>query len=505
MTAHNNEEEQLRAVAMENAKSVLAARQRSERELLQANEALKYRTEELARAKERFENIFKYAAVGMAVMDTSGRLILANPRLCEILGYSSEELLAVGFQQLTHPEDRAEDLDMMPRLLSGEIPVYRREKRYRRKDGTFVWGHLTVSVELNVANDPVSFLAVILDITDRKLAEQTLRESEARYRSALAAGRMGAWETDLVTGTRIWSEEAMELFGLTLADGRGQAGGDGDEFRLSLHPDDRHLAKKFHELADRQDSFPAEYRIVRPDGSIRWLSGRGQVVARSPEGRAHRLVNVVVDITDRKVAENHIQFLMREISHRSKNLLAVVQSIAFQTARTAGTMDEFQTRFSQRLQGLAASHDLLVHREWQGAALDDLVRDQLSSFVEIGGPRLNASGPDVFVSPEAAESIGLALHELATNAVKYGAWSAPAGRVAVSWILEHGSGGRQLRLRWVEEGGPQPEPPSRKGFGHVVFERIVANALRGKVTMDFAPSGLNWELSIPTSNLVNER
>ncbi|HEY5322275.1 MAG TPA: PAS domain-containing protein, partial [Caldimonas sp.] len=127
--------------------------------------------------------------------------------------------------------------------------------------------------------------------------ETALREREARYRSALHAGRMGSWETDFVAGTRTWSKEGMALFGLELPEGRGQVGGDGDEYAAALHPDDRHLATDFHALADRQDSFFAEYRIVHPDGTVLWLSGRGLVMSRGPDGRAERLVSIMADVS----------------------------------------------------------------------------------------------------------------------------------------------------------------------------------------------------------------
>jgi len=137
----------------------------------------------------------------------------------------------------------------------------------------------------------------------RDPVETALRESEARYRLALTAGRMGSWETDLVAGTRTWSKEGMDLFGLDLPEGRGRVGGDADEYQAALHPDDRHLAADFHALADRQDSFIAEYRIVRPDGTTLWLSGRGLVVARGPDGRAQRLVSIMADVSERRQVE----------------------------------------------------------------------------------------------------------------------------------------------------------------------------------------------------------
>jgi two-component sensor histidine kinase len=385
MAADEDEEQLLRSVALQNAKSILAARQRAERELVESKEALERKTEELAQANRR------------------------------------------------------------------------------------------------------------------------LRENEARYRLALKAGRMGTWETDFVTGTRTWSDEGMALFGLTLANGRGHIGGEADEFRSALHPADRHLVQHFHQLAEKQDSFAAEYRIVQPGGKILWLAGRGQVVARGADGKALRLVNIVTDITERKAAEDHIQLLMREISHRSKNLLSVVQAIASQTVRTADTMEEFETRFGRRLQGLAASHDLLVHEGWRGAPLAELVRQQLAPFAGTRSSRLELAGPDVVVTTEAAQAIGLALHELATNAIKYGALAGTTGKVTVSWAFDNnGAECRQLRLSWVERGGPPVMPPAGKGFGHVVIESLVAQSVNGKVAMTFDPQGLSWTLSMPETNLVSE-
>jgi PAS domain S-box-containing protein len=336
-------------------------------------------------------------------------------------------------------------------------------------------------------------------------ANRRLRESEALYSTALAAGRMGTWETDLVTRTRLWTKEGMALFGLKLADGRGRVGGEDDEYRSALHPDDRHLMQEFHELANRQDSFTSEYRVVRPDGTMLWLRGRGQVTARAPDGKAERMVSIVTDVTERKATEDHIQFLMHEISHRSKNLLMVIQSIARRTARTAGTMEEFENRFERRLQGLAASHDVLVRENWHGAPLANLVRQQLVPFAEIQSSRFEVAGPEVVITAEAAQAIGLAIHELATNAIKYGALSESGGKVSVSWTFDGNAGAPgPLLLNWIERGGPPVSPPLRKGFGHVVIGEMVERSLGGKVAMEFASDGLQWRVSIPAANLVSE-
>jgi PAS domain S-box-containing protein len=341
-----------------------------------------------------------------------------------------------------------------------------------------------------------------LELKTQELSEanRQLHESQALYRSALSAGRMGTWETDLVAKTRLWTPEGLALFGINLPDGRGHVGGLQDEYWSALHPDDRHLMQKFHELAEKQDSFTSEYRVVWPDGTILWLRGHGQVVARTPEGKAHRLVSVVADVTERKGAEDHAQFLMHELSHRSKNLLTVIQAIARSTARTTTTIGDFENRFGRRLQGLAASHDVLIRNSWQGAPIANLIRHQLVPFVDIQSSRIELVGPDIVVTPEATQAIGLAIHELATNAVKYGALSVPAGKVDICWKFDRNS--RELLLKWVEQGGPIVNPPSRNGFGHIVIHKMIESSLDATVALEFATQGLEWSVTIPETNLV---
>jgi two-component sensor histidine kinase len=224
-----------------------------------------------------------------------------------------------------------------------------------------------------------------------------------------------------------------------------------------------------------------------------------------PDGTAHRLVSIVADVTDRKAAEDHVQFLMHELSHRSKNLLAVIQSISRRTARTTTTMEEFENRFGRRLQGLAASHDVLVRNSWQGAPLADLMRQQLMPFMDIQSSRVELSGPDIVVTAEAAQAIGLAIHELATNAIKYGAHSVPEGKVGISWSFDDTSlASRELLLKWVERGGPRVVPPSRNGFGHLVINEMIERSLNAKVALGFVAHGLEWSVSMPATNLVIE-
>jgi two-component sensor histidine kinase len=422
------------------------------------------------------------------------------------------------------PEVVSELIPLQEAILAGESPgVYSEDRSLtiRRRGMSWETAHFTVSY--SPVPDPSSptgiggVLVTAVETSERLRVEkalelkthelfeanQQLQNGQALYRSALAAGRMGTWETDLVAKTRLWTPEGMALFGINLPGGRGQVGGVQDEYWSALHPDDRHLMPKFHDLADNQDSFTSEYRVVWPDRTTLWLRGHGRVVARTPNGKAHRLVSIVADVTDRKAAEDHAQFLMHELSHRSKNLLAVIQSISRRTARTATTMEEFESRFGRRLQGLAASHDVLVRNSWQGAPLADLMRQQLMPFLDIQSSRVELTGPYVVVTAEATQAIGLAIHELATNAIKYGALSVPAGKVKISWAFDgEPLAPRELLLKWVEHGGPRVVPPSRKGFGHLVIGEMIERSLNTKVALEFFPHGLEWSISIPATNLV---
>ena len=219
-------------------------------------------------------------------------------------------------------------------------------------------------------------------------------------------------------------------------------------------------------------------------------------------GRVVGISSIVRDIGERKAREKHIEFLMRELSHRSKNLLAVVQAIAGQTARYSNSMNEFQTRFSERLHAMARAQDLLVARNWEGAQLCDLVRSQMAPFTEDVSARIEMKGPEFDLRPDAVHSLTLALHELATNAAKYGALSVPDGRVAVDWQVTDAGPDSRFRMSWCEHDGPPVTPPERKGVGHVVIADRVGNALRGQVELRFESTGLCWMLDAPAASVI---
>jgi PAS domain S-box-containing protein len=239
---------------------------------------------------------------------------------------------------------------------------------------------------------------------------------------------------------------------------------------------------------------------VEEAGGPRWYDLHIESL-RDIGGATIGLTGAAVDVTERKENERHLRLLMRELTHRSKNLLAVIQAMARQTARHAGTTDDFVDQFSARLQALARSHDLLGQESWHGASLNDMVRSQLGHHLDRDSSQVSVTGPDILLRPEAAQNLGLALHELSTNAAKFGALSVPGGHVAIAWARRSDEKGGGIRLEWKETGGPPVSKPEGRGFGSLVIERNLSRALDGEVSLEFAPTGLICRVTVPEQHL----
>jgi PAS domain S-box-containing protein len=223
---------------------------------------------------------------------------------------------------------------------------------------------------------------------------------------------------------------------------------------------------------------------------------------RNEAGDVVGLTCASVDVTERKEGEAHLRLLLRELTHRSKNLLAVIQAMARQTARHTGSVDSFLSRFGARLQALAASHDLLVRESWYGASLGELIRSQLGGYLDAPVTQVSIEGPAIALKPEAAQNLGLALHELAVNAAKFGALSVPNGRVTITWSQRDHGDDNSVELDWHEQLGSKVKVRRRKGFGSMVIERNLARALDAEVNLKFDPSGLRCHIVIPASQIL---
>jgi PAS domain S-box-containing protein len=279
------------------------------------------------------------------------------------------------------------------------------------------------------------------------------------------------------------------LFGYTSSEAVGQS------IRMLIPPDRQHEEDEILlKLARNQRVEPFETIRLHKDGRAIPVS-----ITISPitdaTGRVVGASKIARDISERKAKEQQVQFLLRELNHRSKNMLAVIQSIAH---RTGGSSPEFVKAFGERLQALAINQDLLAGNEWHGVAFDALVKAQLQPFADVDGTRVGIAGPPVRLSAAAAQALGMALHELATNACKYGALCGDDGNIEVRWHVV----GDELKVSWIETGGPKVQQVTRRGFGSVVLSTMVEHSLQGAVVLDYASEGLRWRLRCPANQAL---
>jgi PAS domain S-box-containing protein len=328
------------------------------------------------------------------------------------------------------------------------------------------------------------------DIAER---QQALQASEERARLALEAGHMGTWWYDHVKGAGGWSSQAAILLGLSPDKTLATV----PEWRALLHPDD--VERAFERLRDavrNNGPYEDEYRILHHSGKIRWINARGRVFFDTQDKPVY-FVGIFQDVTARKQAEDQQRFLLDELNHRVKNTLATVQSIAAQTLRSTSTPAQFKDAFEGRLLALSKTHNLLTRSSWREANLHDIAEQELSPYRR-AGERVSIEGPSVNLPARHAINLGLVLHELVTNAAKYGALSTPNGHLSLSWsVTPNSDRPPQLRIHWQETGGPPVEPPKRQGFGSRLIRRSIEGELAGDIVLNFASGGVSYDLSVP--------
>jgi PAS domain S-box-containing protein len=308
---------------------------------------------------------------------------------------------------------------------------------------------------------------------------------------------MGDWSGDARTDVVTFSTRAAEIFGT--ASGPVMTW---SALQDLLQPEDaRKAAAAVEASVATHTGYDVEYRLRRPlDGRDAWIAAKGQATY-APDGTVSGMIGVVQDITERKHTEERQALLIRELHHRVKNTLATVQAIVGSTARSASTIDEFYQGFVGRIVSLAQTHTLLTEHYWQTASLHQLLRNELGPYDDEGSDRVVIDGPPVELTSEAAVPIGMAIHELTTNAAKYGALS-DGGRVEVRWTLTNDDR-PMLNLSWTERGGPPVAPPQRQGFGSRLLQRVLATQLQAEVHMDFAPEGLRFSIVMPVPHLAD--
>jgi PAS domain S-box-containing protein len=384
------------------------------------------------------------------------------------------------------------------RLSALELSDFEMEIPMRRPDGELRWMRLQ-SRPHRTDDGAVIWDGVQTDITERKRAEEALRESEERFRGIFEHAATGISITDLEYRFQSCNPAYTAMLGYTEEELRAAS------FPDLVHPEDRepNLMALRQLVAQEIPWFEIVNRYVAKDGKPIWVNKHVSLL-RGASGAPTRLIALVTDISERKRQEEQVSLLMREVNHRAKNMLALVQAIARQTA--AIDPEDFVERFGERISALAASQDLLVKAEWRGADLHELIRSQLAHFSDLIGTRIEPRGPSLFILASAAQTIGMALHELATNAGKYGALSTFKGRVEIGWSLERTADrGERFVMSWRESGGPPVVKPARAGFGSTVISRMARMSFDADVELDFAPEGLIWRLECPSDNVLEGR
>ncbi len=339
---------------------------------------------------------------------------------------------------------------------------------------------------------------------ERRVTERTaeleasnarLMQSEQGRSLALASGQMGSWDFDPTTRECKWDEGQHHIFGVE----RGRFQVTVDNIRAMIHPEDwERLLAAGRRMAGGERTIQTDFRVVRPDGNVRWCTGTA-AASFDAANRLLRVSGVTIDVTERKEAEQRQDLLAREVDHRARNALAVVQSIVRLTR--ANSVGDYVAAVEGRIKALARAHALLSDSRWHSADLGALVAEELAPYRAGETEKVEVVGPNVSLPPHMAQGLALALHELATNAAKHGALSSMLGKVSLNWQLRSD----HLLLTWVETGGPPIAPPAARSFGLKVIRASVENQLGGQAAFDWALQGMQCTLSIPLREAAGAR
>lgn len=428
-------------------------------------------------------------------------IVFANDAFCLLTGYARDEILGRNCRFLQEPETDRDEIGRLRQAIAEGVPVEVRLLN-RRKDGGLFWNRLFVSPVFQ-GDDLAFFVASQFDATsekarldhletDREALEREverrtrdLSESEERLRFVLQAGRLGSWSLDLAEMRFSASETFKVALRLDPDDPLGRTA-----YEALVHVDDR--ARRDDAVAAciaGHGDYDIEYRIVTPPGDVRWFKFRGRPFYGA-DGVPFRLAGIALDVTDRKHAEAHRTLLANELNHRVKNTLATVQAIVVQTLRANLSHAETRDVIQGRIHSLAAASDVLTREKWDGATLTQVATTALAPFRAEGEQRIRIRGPEVMLTPRLTLAFSMAFHELATNAVKYGALTNEIGRILLDWDILSGSHPPTLRLTWQESDGPPVSAPTRRGFGSRMIERALADELQGRAEIDYRPDGV---------------
>lgn len=417
-----------------------------------------------------------------------------------VLGESLTSMQSVDFEtwaERIHPDERVDVLDRLSRSAAAD-GLFRATYRMRRKDGSYTMV-LDTGRYLRDANGvPYRMLGTLSNISEQIERERVLVANEERVRLAAGAAHLGVWDFEISTGAISWLGRTSEIFGLT----PDAFGANLEGFLRYVHEDDRsQLDEAVQTAIAKGIDLNTTYRWVGPDGRIRWIVAHGTVIHDS-RGRADRMVGVVRDITDQREADKRQRLMMAELDHRVKNNLAAVATIAEQTLSSTDSMEEFRAAFTGRLIALARTHEALARSRWEGIDLHQAVELVLGAYLMSDPPRIRFEGDRMHLPARAAMPVCLAIHELATNAVKYGALANAEGEVRLRWWREDDG---STMIEWREQDGPTVKPPAGAGMGRRLIEGLIVYELRGEVDITFPPGGVVCRIRLqPPTHLDSE-
>ncbi|MEP6785011.1 MAG: PAS domain S-box protein [Sphingomonadales bacterium] len=434
---------------------------------------------------------------GIITMDLHGIVTSWNVGAARLMDWSEEEMCGRPCDDFFTPADRAAgipDKEMGSALTVGRGTD---ERWHLRKDGSRFWASGEMMPLTDDRNQPIGFLKILRDRTRQREAHEALEDSEARTRLALEAGELGAWQSNPALGELTWDARTRELLGHHPDEPLDYE----TSFLARVHPEDRdHVAAAIaHALGqDGDGTTDLQYRTISAvDGKERWIHAKGALA--KTRGGEDRFVGTVREITAEKEAEAHRRLLTAELEHRIKNTLSVVQSIVSQSLRNVATPEEARDAINERLRILSHAHDLLTQASWQAAPMAMIVEGATRLHGAKPG-RILIKGPDIQLSAKAALAFSMSLHELSTNAAKYGALSNEIGHVELTWSVERRDGEDKLLLRWQEYGGPPVNPPTRTGFGTRLMTGL-ARDMGGTGTLEYLPGGAVWTLDSSLSKI----
>ena len=457
-------------------------------------DALKLSAADLRESERRFQTALANSPIAVFEQDLNLRYSwIYNPKL----GYDADEVIGRSDAEIMDPGCVAALTEIKRRVLASGQPA-REEVAAAAPGAPLEYYDLFVEPRRDEAGQIIGVICAATDITERKLAAEALRANEARN-AQLAAIVSASSDAILSIGldlvVRTWNAGAVEMFGYTEDEAIGRRLDQliaPTEFRGDQ-------SEYYRAIVAEQKAALVETVRHRKDGSLVCVEINAAPVLNT-KGQSVAISVMIRDIGERKRAEEKIVLLMNEVEHRSKNILATVRAIAQLIQATS--VEEFRKKFDERLRALSANHDALVANEWHGIEIDALVRAQLAHLCDFASGKLTFGGPPCLLSPVAAQALGMALHELGTNAAKYGAFASASGWVNLSWMLYEGEGKRRFAITWTEDKGQPVAAPERTGFGSMVIRRMIASAVRGEVKLEFTSTGLNWRLDCPLDGIL---